>query len=156
MIDFLKRIFWLCLSIYLFYISYQLLKNVPGFAATKHAVISIVEDDIDNVVSSVTGSPTPVKRMKYKYYEWEDFAAYSFHEIHPDGHGAFIWFRDIGCINEQEFEYYYSQYVNIVKIYLYEKLPRDSNTATDAQIDDAYDWMHQEIKNLAKPLNEKC
>ena len=174
MINFLKRIFWLCFSLYMFYFSYQVLMKVPGFSATKNTVVSIVEKDIiaaQDMVSGTTGVEINIVekpkdltngRVKYPKYDWKyDYAnqieSFSYHYLFGmEEYDTITWASNGRCINADEERYFFSQFKSIVEVFIYEKLPSDNLTATDAQIDAATNWKDAELENLIKPIQDNC
>ena len=160
-LDFIRRLFWLCLSIYLFYLSYQMFQYVPGFASIKNLVVSTVKDDIDSFVGGVeevTGIEINEQqvppRTKYPDYDWEDYklAPQPFYHA-PDYYQVIGRSGDAHCINpNEERDYYRSQFDSVVNSFVHEKLPQDSINATDEQIDAAMNWRDTELQNLLQPL----
>lgn len=128
--------------------------------------ISVVQDKISNSIGvdiNIVEKPKDLTngRVKYSDYNWEFRAGIGEYAMHISNHNDPKYTRInyaiiFGCISETDGDYYYDQFESIVRSFQYEKLPRDSTTATDEQIQAAYNWRDQEIENLVNPLDEYC
>ena len=161
MIDSIKRIFWFCFTLFMFYISIELLRTTTEYQKVKHAVSNIIEEDMDAVQDMVSGTASvdPTNgRVKYPNYDWfYDYAnvieSYQHYYLFAmDVSDTITWASNGRCINVDEEAYFRSQFKSIVEVFIYEELPRDKLTATDAQIDAATKWKDVEMQNLIKPI----